>query len=361
MTNMSRIKKFYEYMEEEELDMVFLTLPRTIHYLTGFSTNPHERFFSLFIPLVGDPVLIIPELDLNEASCKSCVQNLLTHKDNEDPMEILRRLTKKKAGKCGLEKEHLTLSRFEEIASVVEASIYINVDDEIQKMKVIKSPEEVARIRQAIRISDEALFEGLKIVKPGVTEYEIAAEIQYQKIKLGADGGGLMVVSGEKSALPHGRTGNRALREGDLLLIDGGVLKNGYVSDITRTFGIGEINDQRKKIYETVLAANLAAINAVKPGVSFGELDTIARDVITENGYGGYFTHRLGHGMGMNNHEYPSIHGLNKDVVKVGMVFTIEPGIYVPGVGGVRIEDDILVTDDGVEVLTHYKKELTLL
>ncbi|MFJ7936697.1 M24 family metallopeptidase [Sporosarcina sp. NPDC096371] len=358
---MARIKKFYEYMEAKELDMVFVTLPRSIHYFTGFNTNPHERFFCLFMPLIGDPVLILPELDLDEASRKSCIKKLRTHKDNEDPMEIVTDLTKKNAKKCGVEKEHLTLMRFEEIAGVVEAETYVNVESEIQKMKVIKSSDEVASIRQAIRISDEALFEGLKMVKPGVTEYEIAAEIQYQRIKLGADGGGLMVVSGEKSALPHGRTGDRVLKEGDLLLIDGGVLKNGYVSDITRTFGVGEINEQRKEIYETVLAANVAAIDAVKPGVSFGELDKIARDIIIDKGYGKYFTHRLGHGMGMNNHEYPSIHGLNRDVSKAGMVFTIEPGIYVPGVGGVRIEDDILVTDDGAEVLTHYKKELILL
>src|SRR4051812_1881770 len=163
-------------MEEQELDMVLLTLPRTIHYFTGFNTNPHERFFCLVIPLVGDPVLIIPELDLDEASRKSCVQELRTHKDNEDPMNIVRSLTKKRIGRCGLEKNHLTLSRFEEITSVVVANTYVSVEDEIQKMKVIKSPGEIANIREAIRISDEALFEGLKMVKPGVTEYEIAAE-----------------------------------------------------------------------------------------------------------------------------------------------------------------------------------------
>ena len=192
---------------KEELEMVLLTLPRTIHYFTGFNTNPHERFFCLFIPLDGNPVLIIPELDLDEASRKSCIQDLRTHKDNEDPMEIVRSLTKKRIGKCGVEKGHLTLSRFEEITSVIEANTYVNVEDKIQKMKVIKSPDEIAKIRQAIRISDEALFEGLKMVKPGVTEYEIAAEIQYQRLKLGADGGGLMVVSGEKSPCHTGVLG----------------------------------------------------------------------------------------------------------------------------------------------------------
>ncbi|MFC5602475.1 M24 family metallopeptidase [Sporosarcina koreensis] len=357
---MSRIEKFIEYMEVNEIDIAFITLPNSIYYFTGFNSNPHERFFSLLISLDKNPVLILPELDLDGATSKSSIQNFLSYKDDEDPMEIVKGFVKRKK-KCGLEKSHLTMSRFEGISSAINAMTYVDIDEAIQKMKVIKSQDEVEKIKKAIHISDAALLEALKKVKPGVSEYEIAAEIQYQRLKLGADGGGLMVVSGEKSALPHGRTGDRKLKEGDFLLIDGGVLKDGYVSDITRTFGVGEVTNQQKEMYETVLAANLAAIGAVEPGVSFSTLDMIARDIITRDGYGEYFTHRLGHGMGMNNHEYPSIHGLNTDAAQVGMVFTIEPGIYVPDVGGVRIEDDVLVKVDGVEVLSQFSKELMIL
>ncbi|MEI3613588.1 M24 family metallopeptidase [Pseudogracilibacillus sp. SO30301A] len=361
MVDPSRLKKFHKYMEKECLDAVFITLPRSVYYFTGFNTNPHERFFGLYLVLGEEPVLIVPELDLEKATLKSNVQNILTHRDGDNPLKILKELTTQRIGKCGVQKEHLTLARFEEIDSVIMAESYINVDEEIQKMNVIKSQDEIVKIKEAIRISDEALYEGLKIVKQGISEYEIAAEIQFQRIRLGADGGGLMVVSGEKSALPHGRTGDRIIEEGDLLLIDGGVQKDGYVSDITRTFAVGEINAEKKRIYNTVLEANHAAIEAIKPGISFGELDTIARNIIIEKGFGKYFTHRLGHGMGMNNHEYPSIHGLNQDFIQAGMVFTVEPGIYVPDVGGVRIEDDVAVTKDGFEILTHFPKELTIL
>lgn len=357
----SRITELYQHMEEEGLDAIFLTLPRSIYYFTGFNTNPHERFFSLFIPLNGDPVLIIPELDLEEASQKSSVSYIRTHKDNEDPLKIVRQLISKEIKNCGIEKEHLTVGRFESLASVVQAQNYIDLEQKINNMKMIKSPDEIEHIRNAIKIAEAALFEGLKSAKIGVQEREIAAEIEYQRKKLGADGGGLMVVSGEKSALPHGRTGDRFLQKGDFLLIDMGVIKGGYVSDISRTFGIGGIDSQRKKIYDTVLAANIAAINAVRPGIVLGELDKVARTIIAQNGYGKYFTHRLGHGMGMHNHEYPSIHDMNKDITQTGMVFTIEPGIYLPGVGGVRIEDDILVTANGYEVLTTYEKALTIL
>lgn len=361
MTQQSRLKRLHTYMEKEDIDLIFITLPRSVYYFTNFNTNPHERFFSLCVPRDAEPVLIIPELDLEDAMKKSNVKNIRTHKDDENPLDILRELFNKKISKCGIQKEHMTLTKFEEIDSVIKASKYVDLEKEIQKMKAVKSKDEVDKIRNAIRISDIALAEAMKIIKPGITEYEIAAEVQYQRLKHGADGGGLMVVSGEKSAMPHGRTGNRALSEGDFLLIDGGVLKDGYVSDITRTFAIGEISDEKKRIYNTVLEANVAAINAVKPGVTFGKLDTIARDIITEAGYGQYFTHRLGHGMGMNNHEYPSIHSLNEDTAKEGMVFTVEPGIYIPEVGGVRIEDDLVVTKEGCEVLTSYPKELTIL
>jgi len=237
------------------------------------------------------------------------------------------------------------------------------VEEPLREMRLIKSAEEVARIRHAVRLVEQALSESLKKVKPGVTEMEIVAELEYQMKRLGADGPSFdtMVLAGEKSALPHGTPGSRQVREGDLLLFDLGVAADGYVSDITRTFAIGEISAQLREIYETVLAANEAAIAEVRPGVTLAHLDQTARRVIEEKGYGPYFMHRLGHGLGMDVHEYPSVHGQNQDVLRPGMVFTIEPGIYLPGVGGVRIEDDVLVTDSGCDVLTQFPKQLTVI
>jgi Xaa-Pro dipeptidase len=230
-------------------------------------------------------------------------------------------------------------------------------------MRLQKTPEEVVRMKRAVEVVEAVLRAGLEKVKVGVTEIEIVAELEYQMKRLGAQGPAFstMVLAGEKSALPHGKPGDRKIQAGELLLFDLGVYVDGYASDITRTFAVGELDTKQREIYETVLAANLAAIDAVKPGVTLASLDKAARDLIASRGYGDYFIHRLGHGLGMDVHEYPSVHGQNMDTLVEGMVFTIEPGVYVPGTGGVRIEDDVLVTADGVEVLTTFPKELTVI
>jgi Xaa-Pro dipeptidase len=218
-------------------------------------------------------------------------------------------------------------------------------------------------MKRAVRIVEDVLRAGVAQVKPGVTEIELVAELEYQMKKLGAQGPSFdtMVLSGAKSALPHGKPDTTKVGAGELLLFDLGVYAEGYVSDITRTFAVGDISDEMKRIYGAVLEGNLRGIEAIRPGVSFGSLDRAARESIEAAGYGPYFNHRLGHGIGMDIHEYPSIHGRNEELLLAGMTFTVEPGIYVPSVGGVRIEDNVLVTADGVEVLTSFPKELTVI
>ncbi|MNI47647.1 putative peptidase [compost metagenome] len=181
--------------------------------------------------------------------------------------------------------------------------------------------------------------------------------------KVGASGPSFdtMVLSGPNTALPHGVPGERIIQPGDLLMFDMGVYAGGYASDITRTFAVGEIDSKLVEVYNTVLAANLAGIAASQTGATFGSVDKAAREVIEAAGYGQYFMHRVGHGLGMDTHEYPSLHGLNEDLIEVGNVFTVEPGIYVPGLGGVRIEDDVFITPEGAVTLTSYPKELTVL
>lgn len=362
METKSRLQALHLYMDELDLDSLFVTLPRSVFYFTNFNTNPHERFLCLFIQKGSEPLLIIPELDLVKAAKFSNVSKIITHNDEENPYDLIKKFINKNISRCGVEKGHMTLQTFEQIAEVTGAKEYINIDNKINSMKMIKSEEEVERIQNAIKMTEKSLAEGLKCLnRNNVRECDLAAEIEYQRKLLGAEGGGLMVVSGENTALPHGETSDKVIEEGDFLLIDMGVIKDGYVSDITRTFGIGEMDSNSKQIYETVLEANLLAIEAAKPGKTFGELDKVARKTIEEKGYGKYFTHRLGHGLGTNNHELPSIHGLNKESILPGMVFTIEPGIYVPGVGGVRIEDDILINENDAAVLSSFKKELTIL
>ncbi|MNV63189.1 putative peptidase [compost metagenome] len=208
------------------------------------------------------------------------------------------------------------------------------------------------------------LRQGLTRVKEGVSEIELVAELDYLMKKLGASGPSFdtMVLSGPNTALPHGVPGSRKIAPGDLVMFDLGVFANSYASDITRTIAFGEEpSAELKTIYEAVLAANEAGIAAAKAGASYGSVDQAARAVIEEAGYGEYFVHRVGHGLGMDTHEYPSLHGLNEDIMEAGNVFTVEPGIYVPGLGGVRIEDDILVTETGARTLTSFPKGWTVL
>ncbi|CAM3445062.1 aminopeptidase P family protein [Brevibacillus invocatus] len=359
----ARIQKLHTFLLEQELDAVLITSPKHVYYLTGFFTDPHERFLGLVIPAQGEPSLIVPALDREAAVAASIVQSIYTHTDIQNPYEVLKQTLPADTKALGLEKSHMTLERFEAMSEVVAASRFVDVEQPLREMRLIKSEDEIARMKHAIQLVEDALREGLKKVKPGVTEMEILAELEFQMKRLGAEGPSFstMVLAGEKSALPHGKPGNRAVQEGELLLFDLGVEVNGYVSDITRTFAVGEINDQLREIYETVWAANEAAIAEIRPGVTFAHLDKTARGVIEAKGYGEYFMHRLGHGLGMDVHEYPSVHSENQEVLRAGMVFTIEPGIYVPGVGGVRIEDNVLVTETGVEVLTQFPKQLTVI
>ncbi|MEK4509555.1 M24 family metallopeptidase [Paenibacillus sp. FSL K6-2524] len=351
-------------MKEVGIQTLLITDPKHVYYLTGFLSNPHERFLAAVLQLGSEPLLIVPALDEEAARAASDVQDIITHQDTDNPYLILKNHMNGSLGTIGLEKEHVSISRYEQLKDALSFDSYVvDIGPWLRDLRVCKSPEEINKIRHAVHLIEQVLEEALLSVKEGISENELVAEVEYQIRKLGADGPSFdsMVLSGEKTALPHGVPGTRQLSRGDLLMFDIGVYASGYASDITRTFAFGELSEEKRTIYETVLAANEAAIAAIKPGVTYGSIDKAARDVIDEAGYGEYFIHRLGHGLGIDVHEFPSIHGNNEYLLTEGNVFTVEPGIYVPGVGGVRIEDDVLVTHDGVDVLTSFPKKLTYL
>lgn len=359
----NRLEQIQRYMDHQKLDAVIITSPRHVYYLTGFNSDPHERFLGLVIPHGDEPVLITPELDRQAASQASSVQKIVTHTDTQNPYEVLKSTLPSSLRQVGIEKGHLTVNRYEQLKAAIGAEVFLDMEALLQEMRSVKTSEEVQRIKHAIRLVEDVLREGLKKVQVGVTEIEIVAELEYQMKKLGAQGPSFetMVLAGEKSALPHGKPDHRPIKEGEFLLFDLGVYADGYISDITRTFAVGRVTQRMASMYEAVLAANRAGIDATKPGVTFASIDQQAREAIAERGYGEYFIHRLGHGMGLETHEYPSVHGENQDIAKTGNVFTIEPGVYIPEVGGVRIEDDVLVTDNGCEVLTTFPKELKII
>ncbi|WP_126427764.1 M24 family metallopeptidase [Brevibacillus marinus] len=359
----SRMQRLRDFMERKDLQAVLLTLPKHVYYLSGYFSNPHERFMGLLVPRDAEPVLIVPALDEEAARQAARELRIVSYADTHNPYRLVKSLLPPGVVRLGVEKNHLTVTRFEQLAAEQLAREYIDVEAVLREMRLIKTADEVARIRKAVELVEQVLREGLQQVAVGVSERELAAELEYLMKKRGADGPAFetTVLAGEKSALPHGVPGRRKIAWGDLLLFDLGVAVDGYVSDITRTFVVGEASEQQKAIYAAVLAANQAAISAVKPGVPLAELDRTARRLIAARGYAAFFIHRLGHGMGMDVHEYPSVHAENGETLVPGMVFTIEPGIYLPRVGGVRIEDDVLVTADGVEVLTRFPRELTVL
>jgi Xaa-Pro dipeptidase len=346
------------------LDALLVTDPKHVYYLTGFASNPHERFLGLLLIRGEEPVLIVPALDAEAAQAASSVRTILTHSDTDNPYELLKsRFGGANPGSFGIEKEHFTVSRYELLADAIPAGAFSDIGRLLRAMRAIKTPEEVRIMKHAAELVEEVLRRGLAHVKAGVSEHELVAELEYLMKKTGASGPSFdtMVLSGPNTALPHGVPGERIIQPGDLLMFDLGVYAAGYASDITRTFAVGEVDSKLIDIYNTVLAANEAGIAASVAGATFGSVDKAARDVIEAAGYGEYFMHRVGHGLGMDTHEYPSLHGLNTDIIANGNVFTVEPGIYVPNLGGVRIEDDVLVTAEGPQTLTSFPKELTVL
>ena len=244
-----------------------------------------------------------------------------------------------------------------------EGAAFHRLDEQLNKMRNIKSEEELEKLRKAAALADYAIEVGCKEIAEGKTELEILMAIEFEMKKKGAEKMSFdtMVLSGPKTASPHGTPGDRKIQKGDFILFDLGVVYEGYCSDITRTVAFGEPSEKQREIYETVKKAEQAAIDMIRPGVKACDLDKAARDVITEAGYGEYFTHRLGHGLGISVHEFPSVTGTNEMELEEGMVFTVEPGIYHPEITGVRIEDDVVVTADGVEVLTKFPKELQII
>lgn len=347
---------------EQNMDVALITSPTNIYYYTGFLANPHERFFALAIDTKKDKtMLFLPSLDEQAAKEKAEVTELIPIDDHENAFDKFRD-SLGKVDSFAFEKSHVTVMQYEQIAAYFNNTSFTNIEPFILSERLTKSTKEIDHVKKAIQITEEGLAHTIPKIALGLTELQIKAELEYQLTVLGSNGLAFdtLVLSGGKSALPHGTAGERPIQNGDFLLFDFGVNVNGYCSDLTRTFIIGEGTEKQSDIYNTVLAANEKAISQVKVGDELLNIDRAARDFITSKGYGNYFTHRIGHGLGLEVHEKPSIHNENKELIQPGMLFTIEPGIYVPKIGGVRIEDNIYITEDGgVEVLSSYPKKLT--
>jgi Xaa-Pro aminopeptidase len=249
--------------------------------------------------------------------------------------------------------------RFRFISEQFEGKVSV-VERWVEAMREVKEPDELAAIERAVAVADGAFEHAVGLVAPGMTEVDVALEMEIFMRRNGSDGVAFepIVASGPNSARPHAIAGSRELRKGDLLIMDLGARVNGYCSDLTRTVVLGKADDKQREMYDAVLAANAAALEGLRPGMSGLEIDTLARNVLVERGFGESFGHGLGHGVGLAVHELPSIGPRGRDAVRMGSVVTVEPGVYLPGTGGVRIEDLVHVEDAGARVLSRAPKQL---
>lgn len=362
---MSKINQISSYLKQQKIDAAFITTPDNVFYVSGFRSNPHERLLGVMVFQDAEPLMICPKMEVPDAKAAGWSFDTVGHQDTDNAWHLLKEAIDKKGvtiSQLAIEKSHMTVERLEALQELFPQASFARLDDQLNAMRVVKDEKELEILRQAAAYADYAIEVGVSEIAEGKTELEIltAIELALKKKGISHMSFDTMVLSGPKTASPHGKPGDRKIEKGDFVLFDLGVIYEGYCSDITRTVSFGEPTEAQREVYETVRKAEQDAVDAVKPGVRAMDLDKIARDVITEAGYGEFFTHRLGHGLGISVHEFPSVTGNNEMELIEGMVFTIEPGIYDPNITGVRIEDDVVVTKDGVEVLTKYPKELVI-
>ncbi|GGC96937.1 putative dipeptidase YkvY [Thalassobacillus devorans] len=362
-----RLEEVAKQLKSEGLDAAFINAKENFFYLSGFHTDPHERLIGLMVFPEEDPIAVVPGMESGQLRDAGWKYEVISYADHEDPWAMLGESVKEKASDeikiVGIEKDVLSYGRSELLLQQFPEAKVRDIAGILNNMRVIKDASEVEIIRRAAALADYGVKVGTESLQIGITEMEVLAKIEYELKKKGVRemSFSTMVLFGEKSGHPHGAPGDRRLEKGDFVLFDLGVVLEGYASDITRTFIYQSASDQQREIYDTVLKAQKASLEISKPGTRIGDLDQTARDIIEAAGYGDKFPHRIGHGMGINVHEFPSMSHLNDGQLKEGMVYTIEPGIYDPAIGGVRIEDDVLVTDEGYETLTKFPKELQVI
>ncbi|MBE6171672.1 M24 family metallopeptidase [Enterococcus mundtii] len=353
---MLRVEKLRKKMLEANLDSFLVTSPYNLRYLTNFTGTTGLAVITL------EKAFFITDFRYTEQAAAQA-QGFEIIKNVAPIFEEVADLTRKEGLKnLAFEERTVSFLEYSVLEELLDAEL-IPVSDMIEELREVKDEDELVIIEKACSIADMAYDHILKMIQPGMTEIEVANQLDFYMRSLGASGVSFetIVASGVRSAMPHGVASQKIIEQGDLITIDFGCYYEGYVSDMTRTFAIGDPGEQLKEIYQIVLDAQLAVLEAAKPGVTGIQLDAVARDYISKYGYGEAFGHSTGHGIGLEIHEGPNVSARAEKPFVVGNVITDEPGIYLPGIGGVRIEDDLLITAEGNRVLTHSPKELIIL
>lgn len=348
-----RIEKVLNIIRDKGLDACAIRGMDNIFYLTGF-----EGSEGTLIITRGDILLITDFRYVTHANEVTRDVKIVELRNKQNVFsEICGQYGIRRMGFDSFQTTYQIYKRWED---TIQDTEFVPLENEIEDIRKCKEPDEVDAIRKAVDVATNAFVEIFEKIRPGKTEKEIAYDLEYTMRRMGADSQSFdtIVASGPRAALPHAAPTNKEIKEGETIIIDFGARVNGYCSDETCTVSIGEVNGKIKEIFEAVNNARELALNKAKAGMPIMELDMIVRGFIDDAGYGEYFRHGVGHGVGIAVHEAPAINATGEGILEENMVITIEPGIYLPNLGGVRLEDMILITDDGARVLTRLRKDM---
>ena len=356
-----RVQKLREQMKALSLDSILISNRSNIRYLSGFTGS------SALIYLAQDKQILITDFRYIEQATLQCPEFEIVNQTTKGLIGTALEIAKNHEDQhIGFESDHTNYSTYLSLKAH-DAFVFVPTKEVVENLRQIKDASEVEKLREAEKIGDLAFSHIIPFIqseyKKGLTETDIALELERFMRMQGASGNSFnpIVAAGSKSSLCHAVPGKETLHEGDFVVMDFGCIYEGYCSDMTRTIVIGKPSQKHLEIYNTVLEAQQAALAAIKSGVKGKDIDAIARKIITDAGYGEYFGHGLGHSVGIDIHENPRFSAAEERTIEEGMVLTVEPGIYLPGFGGVRIEDMVVVTKEGIENLTHSKKELIII
>jgi len=357
-----RVESLRQRMARHGFDCIFLAPGANLYYFTGLEMGVSERSSIAIIPASGPSKIVVPELEARKAEALAKVDEVTSYRDEEGPASALGFAVEglKLAGhNVGFEYRSMRVQELELIRQAMGQLTYGDAGKLFASLRATKDEQELEYMAKACAIVEAGMESALAAIKPGASEFQVQAEIEQDLRRAGVMGHVQMsVASGERSGSGHNSTSGRTIMEGDLVWVDLMVSVEGYYADITRTFPVGRVSHNLQEIYQVVLEAQQATRERAEPGMTGREIDAIARGIIESRGFGEYFTHRTGHGLGLEIHEEPYIVASNETPLEPGMTFTIEPGIYLPGEGGVRIEDDVVLVPNGCKSMTNFRRNL---
>ncbi|WP_420685211.1 M24 family metallopeptidase [Bacillus cereus] len=351
-----RITNIQKQLHNYGIDGLLITKKENRQYATNFTGSA-----GVVLIAAHKAIFITDFRYVDQAKTEIKAAEIIMHKGNLEE-EVANQVSKLKIQKLGIEDNNMTLQQFKKLQKYIHTEM-VPVCEIIEDIRLIKDTSEIETMKIAATIADEAFHHIVTFLKPGISETDVRDELEFFMRKKGATSSSfqIIVASGIRSSLPHGVASNKIIERGDIVTLDFGALYDGYCSDITRTVAIGEPSEEFQKIYNVVREALKRGTEAIKPGETAKSIDDITRNYITEHGYGQYFGHSTGHGLGLEIHEPLRLSQESKATLQEGMVVTVEPGIYIPNWGGCRIEDDIVITKDGYDVITKSNRELIII